>query len=72
MAEAMAWILDHPDEVKKMGKRGREDMVNYDVPHILKLYESLYSDVLSQKMASTDQSSLRSHKLLFSTNMTGI
>lgn len=47
MAEAMAWILDHPDEVKKMGKRGREDMVNYDVPHILKLYESLYSDVLS-------------------------
>ncbi|MEG4327626.1 glycosyltransferase [Microcoleus sp. herbarium5] len=47
MAEAMAWILDHPDEVKKMGKRGREDMVNYDVPHILKLYESLYSHVLS-------------------------
>jgi len=47
MAEAMAWILDHPDEAQKMGKRGREDMVNYDVPHILKLYECLYSDVLS-------------------------
>lgn len=47
MVEAMAWILDHPDEAQKMGKRGREDMVNYDVPHILKLYESLYSDVLS-------------------------
>lgn len=47
MAKAMAWILDHPDEAQKMGKRGREDMVNYDVPHILKLYESLYSDALS-------------------------
>jgi glycosyltransferase involved in cell wall biosynthesis len=47
MAEAMAWILDRPDEAQKMGKRGREDMVNYDVPHILKLYECLYSDVLS-------------------------
>lgn len=47
MAEAMAWILDHPDEAQKMGKRGREDMINYDVPHILKLYECLYSDALS-------------------------
>lgn len=47
MAEAMAWILDHSDEGQKMGKRGREDMVNYDVPHILKLYESLYSEALS-------------------------
>ena len=47
MAEAMAWILDHPDEAQKMGKRGRKDMVNYDVPHILKLYESLYSEALS-------------------------
>jgi glycosyltransferase involved in cell wall biosynthesis len=47
MAEAMAWILDRPDEAQKMGKRGREDMINYDVPHILKLYENLYSEALS-------------------------
>jgi glycosyltransferase involved in cell wall biosynthesis len=46
IAEAMAWILEHPEEAQKMGKRGRKDMVNYDVPHILKLYESLYSEAL--------------------------
>jgi glycosyltransferase involved in cell wall biosynthesis len=37
MAEAMAWVLDRPDEAQKMGKRGRKDMVNYDAPHIIKL-----------------------------------
>lgn len=47
MAKAMAWILDHPKEAQKMGKRGREDMVNYDVSHILELYANLYSEALS-------------------------
>ncbi|MEG3971433.1 glycosyltransferase [Microcoleus sp. T2B6] len=47
IAKAMAWILDHPKEAQEMGKRGREDMVNYDVPHILDLYGNLYSEALS-------------------------
>jgi len=47
IAEAMAWILDRPEEAQKMGKRGRKDMVNYDAPHIIQLYESLYSEALS-------------------------
>ncbi|MEG5052598.1 MULTISPECIES: glycosyltransferase [unclassified Microcoleus] len=47
IAKAMAWILDHPKEAQEMGKRGREDMVNYDVPHILELYGNLYSEALS-------------------------
>jgi glycosyltransferase involved in cell wall biosynthesis len=53
MAEAMAWVLDRPDEAQKMGKRGRKDMVNYDAPQIIKLYESLYSEALSENASSS-------------------
>lgn len=49
IASAMAWILDHPDEAQQMGKRGRENMVNYDLPHILKQYEALYAEVNYQQ-----------------------
>jgi glycosyltransferase involved in cell wall biosynthesis len=49
IASAMAWILDHPEEAQQMGKRGRENMVNYDLPHILKLYEALYAEVNNQQ-----------------------
>ena len=49
IASAMTWILDHPEEAQQMGKRGRENMVNYDLPHILKLYEDLYAEVNNQQ-----------------------
>jgi glycosyltransferase involved in cell wall biosynthesis len=49
IASAMAWILDHPEEAQQMGKRGRENMVNYDLPHILKQYEALYAEVNNQQ-----------------------
>ena len=49
IASAMAWILDHPEEAQQMGKRGRENMVNYDLPHILKQYEDLYAEVNNQQ-----------------------
>ena len=48
IASAMTWILDHPEEAQQMGKLGRENMVNYDVPHIIKLYEALYAEVNHQ------------------------
>ncbi|MCU0543784.1 MAG: glycosyltransferase [Oscillatoriaceae cyanobacterium Prado104] len=47
MAQAMAWILDHLEEAQTMGQRGRKNMVNYDIPHILELYGNLYSEALS-------------------------
>lgn len=49
IASAMTWILDHPEEAKQMGKCGRENMVNYDLPHILKQYEALYAEVNNQQ-----------------------
>jgi glycosyltransferase involved in cell wall biosynthesis len=46
IAEAVKWLLDHPDEAAEMGRRGREAVVheyNWDsqVPILLGLYERL-------------------------------
>ncbi|MDM9385231.1 glycosyltransferase family 4 protein [Chlorogloeopsis sp. ULAP01] len=46
LAKAMAWILDHPLEASKIGKQGRERMSFYDIKHIIKLHESLYTEVM--------------------------
>lgn len=49
IAQAMAWVLDHPEEAKMMGKRGRERMNAYGVRQIIKLYEDLYASALQKK-----------------------
>jgi len=46
IAAAMTWILDHPQESKMMGNRGREHMSVYDLQNILKLHENLYAKAL--------------------------
>ena len=48
LAQAMAWVLDHPEDARNMGKRGRDRMREYDLPHILKLYEALYAEAASE------------------------
>jgi hypothetical protein len=44
----MAWILDHPEDTKAMGKRGRKLMAAYNLRHILDLHETLYAEALEQ------------------------
>lgn len=47
LAEAMVWILEHPDEAKLMGQRGRMKMKGeYDIRNIVKLHERLYYEAL--------------------------
>ncbi len=46
IAKAMTWILDHPEDAKMMGKRGRELMADYDLRQILNLHETLYAEAL--------------------------
>ena len=48
LAQAMAWVLDHPEEVRMMGKRGRERMAAYELKQILKLYDSLYTEAIEE------------------------
>lgn len=51
LADAMAWILDQPEEARMMGKCGRERMADYDLKHIIKLHEDLYAEALGRKTA---------------------
>ncbi|MDZ7959734.1 MAG: glycosyltransferase [Aulosira sp. DedQUE10] len=44
LAEAIAWVLDHPQAARTIGKRGRERMANYDLRHVIKLHEALYTE----------------------------
>lgn len=55
LAEAMARILNRPEEAKMMGKRGRERMKGYEVRQIIKLYDRLYDRALEEKNYAVSQ-----------------
>ena len=55
LAEAMARILNRPEEAKMMGKRGRERMKGYEVRQIIKLYDRLYNRALEEKNYAVSQ-----------------
>ncbi|MDX2004781.1 MAG: glycosyltransferase family 4 protein [Meiothermus sp.] len=46
IAEAMEWVIAHPNMAKAMGQRGRERMKTYDLRLVLSLHEQLYAKVL--------------------------
>jgi glycosyltransferase involved in cell wall biosynthesis len=46
IAQAMKWMLDHPDEAAQMGQQGRQQVSPYDISNILALHDALYADVL--------------------------
>lgn len=47
IAEAMAHVLDHPEEAFQKGLRGREKMKEYDLQRILHLHETIYEELLT-------------------------
>ncbi|MFM9265953.1 glycosyltransferase family 4 protein [Tychonema sp. BBK16] len=47
-AQAMAWMLDHPEDVREMGKRGRDRMATCDVGQIVKMHEELYAEAVQK------------------------
>ncbi len=46
LTQAMAWVLDHPEEAQAMARRGRERITHYELQLILKLHETLYAEAL--------------------------
>ena len=50
LAAAMDWMVEHPDEVRRMGIRGRSRMVErYDVRVLIRMHERLYSSLLAER-----------------------
>jgi glycosyltransferase involved in cell wall biosynthesis len=48
LSEAIAWIIDRPEEARAMAKRGREHLNIYDLPSIIQLHEKLYAQALDR------------------------
>lgn len=46
IAKAMQWIIENPEESKKMGHKGRERVKSYDLRNIIGLHEELYAEAL--------------------------
>ena len=49
LAQAMAWVLDHPQAAREMAQRGRESVLAYELQNILKQYEALYAEINNQQ-----------------------
>ncbi len=47
LADAMTWILEHPEQAYAMGQSGRIKMADYDLEHVIELHENLYHEALA-------------------------
>jgi glycosyltransferase involved in cell wall biosynthesis len=53
LADAMAWLIDHPDAGAEMGRRGRARMVErYDIQVLMEMHEELYRGLLAERATS--------------------
>ena len=54
LADAMDRLIDHPDERRAMGLRGRERMVErYDLNVLIRMHEALYREMLAERSSRT-------------------
>ncbi len=55
MATSLDWLLDHPDEARRMGRRGRVRMADrYDIAPILRMHERMYLDLIEDGATARD------------------
>lgn len=47
LTNAIAWILDHPQEARMIGQRGRDRMAPFELEQIIQMHEKLYAEALS-------------------------
>jgi len=54
LAAAMDRLIDHPDERRAMGLRGRQRTVEqYDLNVLIRMHEALYREVLAERWSRT-------------------
>ncbi|MEO1373374.1 MAG: glycosyltransferase family 4 protein [Cyanobacteria bacterium J06635_10] len=60
LADAIKYLLNHPQSASMMGKQGRKRMASFDLRHIIKLHETLYAEALSLKSEQINAYSIQS------------
>lgn len=55
IAQAMAWMIEHPQEAALMGQKGRQRMAAYDLKNILRLHQELYTEALGTPTPALSQ-----------------
>lgn len=53
LADALRQMLDHPDEARTMGERGRRLACDHDLRKIIRMHEALYEEALRPAWAQT-------------------
>ncbi len=54
LVQAMQWMIDHPDERRRMGELGRARMVEtYDLEILIGMHEALYRELLVERATSS-------------------
>jgi glycosyltransferase involved in cell wall biosynthesis len=48
IAQAMAWMLNHPQQAQTYGNRGSATLASYDLRHIIAMHDDLYANTLHQ------------------------
>lgn len=46
IAQAMHWVLMHPEAAQAIGKQGRSQMATYDLQQTIRLHQALYENLL--------------------------
>ena len=58
LARAMGWMIDHPEERRQMGVRGRARMVErYDLHVLIGMHETLYEAMLAERGSAWNRES---------------
>lgn len=62
LADAIKYLLNHPQSASMMGKQGRKRMASFDLRHIIELHEALYAEALSPKSEQINEYSIQSRR----------
>ena len=59
LTRAMDWMVEHPEERRQMGLRGRQRMVErYDIARLIRMHEDLYRAVLAERRTAMARTSV--------------
>lgn len=53
LSQAIAQMIDHPQQAAQMGANGRQKVVTYDVHHIIEQYTQIYHQALARQTSTT-------------------